>query len=112
MGNSFDRKVAVTIEIDINALRSYTDEHLVACWHLAQANPASIDDPQAGELAEEIGREIIRRWLTSQPPELWKHQGRHYYWGILSANGKWGDDGEWRPAGTTSTAQERSGDGE
>jgi hypothetical protein len=32
-----------------------------------------------GDLAERIGREIIRRWLGGISPELWNHQGRHFY---------------------------------
>jgi len=70
---------AVTIDIDDDALASYTDEHLALCWHVAQANPAEYGDSMAGQLTERIGREIIRRWLRNVPPELWHHQGRHHY---------------------------------
>ena len=31
-----------------------------------------------GDLAERIGREIIRRWLGAADPELWTVQGRHH----------------------------------
>jgi hypothetical protein len=69
----------ITIEIDEDRLSSYSDQHLAACWHVAQANPAPIEDLAAGELAERVGREIIKRWLRSTSPELWHHQGRHHY---------------------------------
>ena len=68
----------ITIEIDDAKLASYTDEFLAVCWHLAQHNPAEFGDGMAGELVEQIGREIIRRWLAKTPPELWHHQGRHH----------------------------------
>jgi hypothetical protein len=76
---------AITIEFDPDALHSYTDEHLAMLWHLAQANPADgMATSKPGELAERIGREIIRRWLATVPPELHRHQGRHYYWHELT----------------------------
>lgn len=72
---------AITIEFDPNRLRSYTDSHLAMLWSLAQANP---DDgfaaSTAGDLAERIGREVIRRWLRGVEPEMYNPQGRHYYW--------------------------------
>ena len=53
-----------------------------------------------GDLAERIGREIIRRWLGGVPPELHRHQGRHYYWHELArlatfepGDGETGSDG-------------------
>jgi hypothetical protein len=69
----------ITIEIDEGKLTSYSDEYLAVCWHVAQANPADgFEDKTAGDVAERIGREIIRRWLRDAPVELWRHQGRHY----------------------------------
>lgn len=72
-------RISVTFEIDDSELRSCSDSRLVALWHVAQANPAPHGDKHAGEIAEHIGREIIRRWLRHVEPELWHHQGRHYY---------------------------------
>ena len=69
---------AITIEIDDGKLSGYADEFLAVCWHAAQHNPAPFGDAMAGELAEHIGREIIRRWLAGVKPELWHHQGRHH----------------------------------
>jgi hypothetical protein len=69
---------AIAIEIDDNKLASYTDEFLAVCWHAAQHNPAEYGDAMACDLAEHVGREIIRRWLKGVPPELWHHQGRHH----------------------------------
>jgi hypothetical protein len=71
-------KHSITIEVDDGSLASYTDEFLALCWHVAQHNPVPSGDYLAGELAEHIGREIIRRWLRGVPPELWGHQGRHH----------------------------------
>jgi hypothetical protein len=71
---------AITFKIDTDRLPDFTDEHLAALWHIAQANPADIRDKGAGELAERIGREIIRRFLATTPPALWHHQGRHADW--------------------------------
>ncbi len=77
-------RTEITIEIDDAKLPSYSDEFLAACWHAAQWNPAPHGDHAAGELAERIGREIIRRWLRGVPPPLWQHQGRDYYRSELS----------------------------
>lgn len=86
----------IVIEIDETMLSSYTAAHLAMLWHVAQANPADgFETSEPGELAERIGREIIRRWLsTSAEPELYHHQGRHYYWKQLGKFAKW-DGAEW-----------------
>jgi len=78
-------KHIVSIAIDTYDLAGITDRHLASLWHVAQANPADISDPAAGEIAEAIGREIIRRFLSTTPPELWAHQGRHASWCELQA---------------------------
>ena len=70
-------KLDVTITVDTNALSSADDRYLAALWHVAQANPAPIEDRAAGRVAEAIGREIIRRFLATTPPLLWDHQGSH-----------------------------------
>ena len=72
-------KTAITIEFDLGAMEGYTDAFVAQLWHVAQANPAPISDIAAGDIAEHIGREIIKRWLARTPPDLWSHQGRHYY---------------------------------
>lgn len=92
-------KHTVTFEIDTTALSGVTDEALVAYWHIAQANPAPHGDPRAGELADRIGHEIIRRWLAEAPTELFHHQGRDYYWNELRQLGKWNSEGEFVPGG-------------
>ncbi len=61
-------RTEITIKVDDAELGSYSDEFLAACWHAAQWNPAPHGDHAAGELAERIGREIIRRWLRGVPP--------------------------------------------
>lgn len=72
-------KTAITIEVDTARLPHLEDRYLAALWHVGQANPAPISDRDAGAIAEEIGREIIRRWLERTGAELWAHQGRHAY---------------------------------
>lgn len=75
-------KTSITIEIDTDHITTATDSHLASLWHVAQANPADpFETPDAGRLAERIGREIIRRERTG--PELWRHQGHHFDWGQL-----------------------------
>lgn len=79
-------KHEITIVIDEADLARVTDEHLAMWWHVAQANPADgFASATPGNLAETIGREIIRRWLAGVRPELWNHQGRHYYWHELTS---------------------------
>lgn len=82
-------KTSITFDIETDKLAGYTDQYLAQLWHIAQANPAPITDRDAGELAETIGREIIKRWLQNSPADLWSHQGRHYYSCVLSDNGSW-----------------------
>jgi hypothetical protein len=96
-------KLTINIDIDTNDLAHLTDERVATLWHVAQANPAPIDDRAAGEVADAVGREIIRRWLNQVHPELWHHQGAHHFWSILQKHGKWlpvaGDENnrEWTP---------------
>jgi len=70
-------KTAITITFDVDALEGYTDQALAKFWHVAQANPAPFGDAEACDVAERVGREIIRRWLMTTPFDLWNHQGRH-----------------------------------
>lgn len=96
-------KHKITIELDTERLSTLTDQALANAWHIAQANPAPMEDRDACELAEHIGREIISRWLTKTPPELWSRQGTHHFWHILQKHGSWlpvnGDDNnrQWTP---------------
>lgn len=69
----------ITIAIDDDKLEHYTDQYLATLWHVAQANPQDgFANREPGEIAERIGREIIRRFLAQTPPTLWNHQGRHF----------------------------------
>lgn len=68
---------SITFLIEADKLPHYTDAYLAQLWHIAQANPAPFGDAQACDFAEQVGREIVRRWLATTPPELWHHQGRH-----------------------------------
>lgn len=75
-------KASITFEIDTENLRRASDGYLATLWHIAQANPACpFRDRDAGQLAEAIGREIIRRFVARAEPELWHHQGGHFDWG-------------------------------
>lgn len=106
----------ITIEIDEDRLEACTDQHLALCWQVAQSNPAEEGDPIAGELVERIGREIIRRWLRTVEPELWRHQGRSYYYNELTRFAKFVPGGpaesdqwhygEWTPRVSGDTAPE------
>ena len=89
-------KITVSIDIDTDRLSNYESDHLADLWHVAQANPAPIEDKAAGDLAEAIGREIIKRWLKDNPGNLYHHQGHHHYWSTLVDNGRW-IDGVWTP---------------
>lgn len=94
-------KQQVTISIDTDAISSYTDTHLATLWHVAQANPAPIEDADAGALVEKIGREIIRRFLVNTQPELYHYQGEHHYWWNLTRHCRWNGEA-WAPkAGAT-----------
>ncbi len=75
-------KKVVPIVIDLDSLTSYTDEYLAVCWHAAQANPvSSFDNAEPEQIAEHVGREIIRRWLAAVPPPLWNVKGGHFAFG-------------------------------
>lgn len=67
----------ITFEVDADKLPHYSDQHLAALWHVSQANPAPFGDRKACDFAEQVGREIIRRFVLQTGPELWNHQGRH-----------------------------------
>lgn len=68
---------SITFQVDTTQLPHANDSYLAQLWHIAQANPAAFGDMTACNFAEEVGREIVRRWLAATPPELWHHQGRH-----------------------------------
>lgn len=77
-------KASITVTFDTDSLQGYTDQHLAVLWHVAQANPEDgFQSCEPGKLAEKIGREIIRRFLAQTPPELWSHQGGHFYSGRI-----------------------------
>jgi hypothetical protein len=71
-------KTSVTISIDTAALQHHTDGHLAVLWHVAQANPAAYGDKQAGELAEAVGFEIIRRFMRTTEPVMCTHQPKDF----------------------------------
>jgi hypothetical protein len=68
-------KAAITIEFDLHRLSDYEDMFVAQLWHVCQANPAPITDMAAGQYAEAVGREIVKRWLRATPVDLWTHQG-------------------------------------
>lgn len=78
-------KISITIGIDTDHIETMSDSSLATLWHVAQANPF---DPfacrHAGRIVETIGREIIKRFVSRIPPELWHHQGSHYDWHQLN----------------------------
>ena len=79
-------KHRISIEIDEDALRNYTDEYIANLWHVAQANPAPFGDPNAARLAETLGLEIIRRWLKANPGDMYCHLGSHLHSSDIPSN--------------------------
>jgi hypothetical protein len=71
-------KHELTMTIDDAGLRGYTDKYLATAWSAVQHSHAEFGDALMCDLAEHIGREIIRRWLGATEPELWAVQGRHH----------------------------------
>jgi hypothetical protein len=71
-------KTSVTISIDTAALAHHTDGHLSVLWHVAQVNPATYGNEQAGELVKAISFEIIRRFVSAAEPELCAHQAKDF----------------------------------
>ena len=89
------KSVQITFTVDISyGLDSYSDAYIAQLWHIAQANPAPIGDKDACELVKKIGTEIIRRWLSNTPAELYHHQPENHFWKTLQQNGLW-LDGKW-----------------
>ena len=66
-------KKTISVEIDTDNLRSFTDEHLVNLWHVAQSDPAPCSDYDAGVVTDCIGREIIKRWLKVNAGSTYNH---------------------------------------
>lgn len=89
-------KVAVTIEIDTDRLSSYVDSYLVGLYHVAQLNPAPMEDLEAGKLADRIKDEIVRRWLKDTPGEAYSHSEGQAYWRELTKHCIW-DGKQWVP---------------
>lgn len=71
---------SITVTFNLDHLNGYTDEHVATLWYVAQANPAPHGDPLAGDIAEKLGYEIIRRWLSKAEPEMYKHKAQDHYW--------------------------------
>lgn len=75
-------EVAITVTFETDNLSSYTDQYVATLWHVAQANPVDgFKNREPGDVAERIGREIIRRFIKRIGPELWNHQGSHFEFG-------------------------------
>lgn len=92
------RAIVVPVEIDPVRIGTYNDQYLAFLWHVAQWNPAPHGDKTAGDVAEKIGREIIRRWLRGVEPQLWHHQGRDYYWSCLTQLATYRPGGDGSPS--------------
>ena len=58
----------ITITIDDTGLPRRSDSYLALAWHASQATPAPHADKDAGQFAEHIAREIVRRWLYPALP--------------------------------------------
>jgi hypothetical protein len=77
------------------------------CFETGTLRPIS---RKPGEIAERIGREIIRRWLATAPVELYHHQGHHHFWHQLTKLGSW-KDGEFVPHAKASNSDSERPDG-
>lgn len=97
--SGFDKTAEITIKLEWAELSRYDDSRLAMLWQVAQANPAPHGDKVAGEIAERIGREIIRRFVAKAGAVLWTHQGRDHYWSELARLAVF-KDGEWVPRET------------
>ena len=73
------------IQADLKAFARCGVHGMTAITALPAQNTVAV------EAVEQIGREIIRRWLGGIAPELWRHQGRHSYWVELQQLGQWRD---------------------
>lgn len=91
-------QTTITLTVDTDHLTSVQDSRLHALWHVAQANPAPMEDRDAGDLVQAITMEIVRRWLKHAPVELYHHQPTNHYWHTLQRHGNWrGPGGTWLP---------------
>lgn len=96
--------ISITFDINPDGLRSVTDEHLHALWHIAQANPAPQGDRDACNLVGCITNEIVRRWLKTTPTEQFNHTPAAHHWSTLVQHGNWrGPGGTWLPHDVTSS---------
>lgn len=86
--------IEVTVTIKRGELSRVTDSTLALYWHVAQANPAPASDKHAGEMVQEIGWEIIRRWLGGVSPEMYNHKPSSHYWSQLTRFAQWNGE-EW-----------------
>lgn len=69
--------ITITFDIDLDRIAIYNDSYIAQLWHISQANPAPFGDHDACDFAEELSREIVRRWLKDVPSELWHHQAKN-----------------------------------
>ena len=91
-------KATITINVDTDGLRNIEDSYLAALWHAAQAAPADLADRQACELVDDIGKEIVRRWLGQAPALLYERSTSMHYWHTLQQHGAWTGPGQtWQP---------------
>lgn len=67
----------ITLKVDPAMLEHYSDQYLASYWHAVQAATVDYADRNHCDLAEKIGREIIRRFLAATHPLLWDKQGSH-----------------------------------
>lgn len=75
----------ITITFDPDKLSGYEDRYLLMLLHLTQHNPADgFTSKKPGEVAQKVKDEIVRRWIRTVVPELYRHQDRHYYWRNLT----------------------------
>lgn len=99
-------KATICINVDTDSIESLEDSYLAALWHASQATSAPAASAEAGQLADQIATEIVRRWLGSVRPMLYERSLERSYWETLHQHGCWdGPGGSWKPrSGVDSTA--------
>ncbi|MFI7467518.1 hypothetical protein [Nonomuraea sp. NPDC049646] len=88
-GSPLETGVEISIRITTSGLGRTTDSYLAMLWHAIQATPPDFEHDAVGQVTEHIGREIIRRWLLTVTPEMWRQQGHQSHWKALTTFARW-----------------------
>jgi hypothetical protein len=70
-------EITITIPPELSKT---TDEYLAVLWNVAQYQPESHNDKEAGLLVERLTQEIVSRWLSKAPRPRARFGSKGYYW--------------------------------